>query len=89
MNGYLYCKTENGGTSTLYVSPVSFEEINQTIEKKPGQPDMKPDVKRRMAATDPLGKAVLAAPVLGVLTAGALGWLARRKEQVKEGKDND
>lgn len=92
MNGHIYGKTENGGTSTLYVSPVSFELINKTMEKKPGQPDMKPDVKRRMAATDPLGKAVLVAPVLGLAAAGAAGafsWLARRKEQLKkEGKDH-
>ncbi|MRR15431.1 MAG: 4Fe-4S dicluster domain-containing protein, partial [Deltaproteobacteria bacterium] len=73
MKGYLYGKTENGGTATLYVSPVSFEKINAAMEKKPGQPDMKPDVKRRMAATDPLGKTVLAAPVLGLVAAGAAG----------------
>ena len=90
MNGYLYGQTENGGTSTLYVSPVSFDLINQTMEKKPGQPDMKPDVARRMAATDPLGKAVLAAPVLGIAAAGALHWFSRRKELLKkEEKDND
>jgi len=89
MNGYLYGKTENGGTSTFYVSPVSFELINKTIEKKPGKPDMKPDVKRRMAATDPLGNAVLAAPALGLIAACALGWISRRKEQArKEEKDN-
>jgi len=89
MNGFIYGKTENGGTSTLYVSPVSFAQINQTMQKKPGQPDMKPDVKRRMAATDPLGKAVLAAPVLGIVAAGALNWISRRKEQLKkEEKDN-
>jgi len=90
MSGYLYGKTENGGTSTLYVSPVSFEQINKTMQKKPGQPDMKPDVKRRMASTDPLGKAVLAAPVLGMVAAGALNWISRRKEQLKkEEKHND
>ena len=90
MNGFIYGKTENGGTSTFYVSPVSFEQINKTMQKKPGQPDMKPDVKRRMAATDPLGKAVLAAPALGVITAGVLSWFARRKDQVKkEEKSND
>jgi Fe-S-cluster-containing dehydrogenase component len=89
MNGYLYGKTQNGGTSTLYVSPVSFELINKTMEKKPGRPDMKPEVKRRMAATDPLGNAVLAAPALGLIAAGALGWMSRRKEQAgKEEKDN-
>jgi Fe-S-cluster-containing dehydrogenase component len=89
MNGFIYGKKENGGTSTLYVSPVSFEKINSTMEKKPGQPDMKPEVGRRMAATDPLGKAVLAAPVLGIVAAGALNWYSKRKEQMKkEGKDN-
>jgi len=35
------------------------------MEKKPGRPDMKPEVKRRMAATDPLGNAVPAAPAPG------------------------
>jgi len=50
---------------------------------------MKPEVKRRMAATDPLGNAVLAAPALGLIAAGALGWMSRRKEQAgKEEKDN-
>ena len=69
MNGYIYGKAQNGGTSTLYVSPVPFEEINKTMTKKPGQPDMKVDVKRRMAGTDSLGKAVLAVPVLGIAAA--------------------
>ncbi len=90
MNGFIYGKNENGGTSTFYVSPVSFELINETIQKKPGQPDMKTDVPRRMAKTDKFGDAVLAAPVLGIAAAGALGWYARRKEQAKkEEKDND
>ncbi|MEN6321093.1 MAG: 4Fe-4S dicluster domain-containing protein [Syntrophaceae bacterium] len=90
MNGYIYGKKENGGTSTLYVSPVSFELINKSMTPKPGQPDMKPDVKRRMVSTDPLGKAVLAAPVLGLAMAGALTWFSRRKELAKrEMKDND
>lgn len=90
MNGFIYGKTENGGTSTLYVSPVSFEQINKTMRKKPGQPDMKPDVVRRMATTDPLGQAVMAAPALGVIAAGALSWISRRKEQLKkEDEHND
>ncbi len=88
LNGFIYGKTENGGTSTLYVSPVSFEQINKTMQKKPGQPDMKPDVVRRMAATDPLGKAVLAAPALGVIAAGTLNWISRRKEQLKKEEEH-
>jgi Fe-S-cluster-containing dehydrogenase component len=64
MNGYIYGKTQNGGTSTIYVSPVPFEEINKTMTKKPGQPDMKVNVQRKMAGTDTVGKAALVAPVL-------------------------
>ena len=89
MNGYIYGKTENGGTATLYVSPVSFELINKTIDKKPGQPNMKPQIVRRMAATDPLAKAVLAAPALGLAAAGALNWFSRRKELVKKEEKNN
>lgn len=77
MNGFIYGKTQNGGTATLYVSPVSFDLINKTIQKKPGQPDMKQEVERRMAGTDNPAKAVLIAPVLGLVAAGALGWFAR------------
>jgi Fe-S-cluster-containing dehydrogenase component len=92
INGYLYGNTQNGGTSTFYVSPVPFEEINKMMTKKPGQPDMRTDIPRRMAGTDFLGKAVLAAPVLGLAAAGVAGawnWFSRRKEEVKkkEGKN--
>jgi hypothetical protein len=90
MNGYIYGQKENGGTSTLYVSTVSFELINKSIIPKPGQPDMRPDIQRRMESTDSLGKAVLAAPVLGLAAAGALTWFSRRKERAKkEMQDND
>lgn len=89
MKGYLYGKNENGCTSTLYVSPVSFDRINATMTKGPGRPDMKPGVERQMATTDGLGKAVLAAPAVGVVAgaAGALKWLADRKSKLeKDGK---
>ncbi len=90
MNGHIYGKKENGGTSTFYVSPVSFEKINAAMEKKPGQPDMKPDVKRRMASTDPLGNAVLAAPIFGIVAAGTLNWFSKRKDKAaKEELKND
>jgi Fe-S-cluster-containing dehydrogenase component len=86
MKGYIYGKEENGGTATLYVSPVPFEKLNAAMVKKPGQPDMQTIVKRRMKETDPLGKAVLASPVLGLAAAGLMGWFSKRKESLKEGK---
>jgi len=50
---------------------------------------MKVDVKRRMAGTDSLGKAALAAPVLGIAVAGIAGawnWLANRKDKTGKGE---
>lgn len=89
MNGFIYGKTQNGGTATIYVSPVPFEEINKTMMKKPGQPDMKVDVQRRMEGTDCLANTVLAAPVLGIAAAGAAGalnWLFKRKDEAGKGE---
>ncbi len=85
MNGHLYGKTENGGTATLYVSPVPFDRIDAALEKGPGRPGLAP-VKRRMAGTDSLGKAVLAAPAVGVAAgiAGAFRLISRRKAGPKE-----
>jgi formate dehydrogenase iron-sulfur subunit len=86
MKGYLYGKNENGGTATLYVSPVSFEVLNQTMKKQPGRPDMGA-ADRRMAGTDGMGKAVLQAPLYGIAAgvAGAFVALSRRKKRVKGG----
>jgi len=90
INGHIYGQKENGGTATLYVSPVPFEQLNQTMVRKPGQPDMKPGVPRRMAATAPLGKAVLASPVVGLALAGAAGWYSRRrKNNRRQEEDRD
>jgi formate dehydrogenase iron-sulfur subunit len=89
MNGYIYGKKENGGTATLYVSPVSFDLIHKHLQKSPGQPAMPPGVERRMAGTDSLGNVVLAAPVLGIAAGavGALKLISRRRTKLqKEGK---
>jgi formate dehydrogenase iron-sulfur subunit len=87
IGGHLYGKTENGGTSTLYVSPVPFETLNAAIKPGPGQPGLEP-VERRMAGTDTLGKAVLASPVLGVAAgvAGVFAFLSRRKNSSGKGE---
>ena len=37
MNGYIYGEHENGGTNTIYVSPIPFELIDQTIKKEQKQ----------------------------------------------------
>ena len=71
LKAIIYGKTENGGTSTLYVSPVPFETLSKTMKKEPGRPGLS-RVQRQMAETDGLGKVVLAAPALGI-AAGVAG----------------
>ena len=82
IGGHLYGREENGGTSTLYVSPVSFADLNAAVQTGPGRPHLRP-VARRMAGSDALGKAVLAAPALGVAAgvAGAFAAISRRKDR--------
>lgn len=87
IGGHLYGKEENGGTSTLYVSPVPFADLDAAIASGPGRPHMKP-VARRMAGSDGLGKAVLAAPAIGVAAgvAGAFAAISKRKDRAGKGE---
>jgi Fe-S-cluster-containing dehydrogenase component len=68
INGFIYGETENGGTNTIYVSPVPFEDLNKAIEKGPGKPHFEP-VEDAMAHADNLAKAMLIAPLAGVAAA--------------------
>jgi Fe-S-cluster-containing dehydrogenase component len=68
INGYVYGENENGGTNTIYVSPVPFEELNKAIEKGKGKPHLKP-VKDTMAQANNLATAIALAPVAGIAAA--------------------
>jgi len=81
IKGYLYGKNENGGTSTIYVSPVAFETLDASLTKDPGRPSLGA-VKRKMEKTDGLGKVVLAAPAIGI-AAGAFAFISKRKNVSK------
>jgi Fe-S-cluster-containing dehydrogenase component len=70
IGGYIYGEKENGGTNTIYVSPVPFEELNRAIEKGPGRPHLKP-VEDAMAHADNLAKAMVIAPFAGIAAAVA------------------
>ncbi|QJB58294.1 4Fe-4S dicluster domain-containing protein [Pseudodesulfovibrio sp. zrk46] len=87
INGFIYGLDENGGTNTLYVSPVPFELLNKAVEKGKGKPHFK-RVKDVMADETNLATATVIAPVAGVV-AGFLGLgaklLAGNKD--KEGSD--
>jgi len=68
IGGYIYGEKENGGTNTIYVSPVPFEELNKAIEKGKGKPHLKP-VKNTMANANNLAAAMIIAPIAGVAAA--------------------
>lgn len=76
--GYIYGETENGGTNTLYVSPVPFEKLNDAIEKGAGKPHLGPAADG-MADANNLVKAMFIAPVAGVAAAiGSFYHLSKR-----------
>jgi Fe-S-cluster-containing dehydrogenase component len=64
MDGYIYGENENGGTHTIYVSPVPFEELNRAIEMGKGKPHLQP-VADAMADANNLAKAMFLAPLAG------------------------
>ncbi len=68
IGGYIYGENENGGTNTIYVSPVPFEELNKAIEKGKGKPHLKP-VKDTMADANNLAAAMIIAPIAGAVAA--------------------
>jgi len=84
INGFIYGNDENGGTATLYVSPVPFDILDRKLPTGPGHPHFK-HVTRRMEETALLEKSVLAAPALGVAAGviGALSLRSRRRNHTK------
>ena len=76
----VYGEHENGGTNTLYVSPVPFETLDAAIDKGPGRPHLQP-AEDRMADANNIGTALLVAPLAGAaLAVGRALKLARRAD---------
>jgi formate dehydrogenase iron-sulfur subunit len=84
INGYIYGEKENGGTNTIYVSPVPFEDLDRAVEKGPGRPHLG-DVADSMAHADNLAKAMVIAPVAGV--AAAVGRFLTAAKRDRSGKE--
>ncbi len=66
--GYMYGENENGGTNTLYVSPVPFETLNAAIEKGKGRPHLG-KAPNTMEEADNLAAAMAMAPFAGIAAA--------------------
>lgn len=80
INGFVYGETENGGTNTIYVSPVPFDVLQNSIETGPGKPHLK-KAADAMEDANNLAKALLIAPVAGIVS-GALR-LMNRTDSIK------
>ncbi|MCG8684043.1 MAG: 4Fe-4S dicluster domain-containing protein [Desulfobacterales bacterium] len=66
MSGYLYGLEENGGTNTIYVSPVPFDQLSIEIGK--GKPHLA-SVEDKMQQGSNLARAMLIAPLAGAAAA--------------------
>lgn len=81
INGYMYGLEENGGTNTIYISPVPFEKLNEAVEKGKGRPSLEP-AKNTMATQESLTKALITAPLAGI-AAGVLKIVAESRKESK------
>ncbi len=70
IDGYIYGEHENGGTNTIYVSPVPFDQINAHSEYGKGRPPMQP-APNTMAQANNIAVSMVIAPVVGILAAVA------------------
>jgi Fe-S-cluster-containing dehydrogenase component len=66
--GYLYGDKENGGTNTIYVSPVPFETLNAAVKTGAGRPHLGP-ASNAMDKAENLTAAMIIAPVAGIAAA--------------------
>lgn len=65
---YIYGEHENGGTNTIYLSPVPFEALNRAITTDAGRPHLEP-LEDQMATADRMTKALAIAPLAGLAAA--------------------
>jgi Fe-S-cluster-containing dehydrogenase component len=79
-NGFIYGEKENGGTNTIYVSPVPFEKLNQAIDHGKGKPHLKP-VEDTMAQANNLAAAMFVAPLAGIAAAVGKFYKSKKNSQ--------
>ncbi|MEW6622088.1 MAG: 4Fe-4S dicluster domain-containing protein [Bacillota bacterium] len=80
IQGYVYGDKENGGTSTFYVSPVSFKDIDSKLKEQGNGPRMH-DAQNPLETLNGMGKAMLVAPVAGLVAAGIASYKTMKGEE--------
>lgn len=91
IGGFVYGAEEGGGTSTFYVSPVSFDAIDEAISRRKaempepqrvGVPHMATGVVNELDSATGLVTSFAAAPVLGVAVAAVAATKAFKKGEM-------
>lgn len=88
-SGYIYGQAENGGTSTVYVSRVSFEKMQQALMAEAKDPRQVTQLHRptnMLDRTSGWAGMTLTAPVIGAVGAFAGAMAAGRKPDAKQQK---
>lgn len=81
IGGHIYGAEENGGTGTLYISQIPFEDIEAAISRQEQGYLLKPGVASPLVSAENLVKAVLLAPVAGVFAGGIAAWKTMKGEK--------
>lgn len=82
---YIYGDTQNGGTSTLYLSSIPFDKIDAKLKELKAVFQMPVKViNRYKEEVNPLGKVIIGASLLGALT-GIFGAYVNKKNEKEEG----
>mgnify|MGYP001041864917 CR=1 FL=1 len=85
-DGDIYGMDENGGTSTLYVSPVSFEKIDQALAEQ-AQEGKRKKIVRMNKPENMLDKQkswaylTMISPLLGIAAAIGLSWKTEKEDE--------
>lgn len=90
IGGFVYGSEENGGTSTFYVSPVSFTAIDaalkeqKVVDGKPGRSGMPVKVPNKVAELDGWAAGIVIAPIAAAFAAGRAAYRSLSGEAVKK-----
>ncbi|MBP1760148.1 MAG: Fe-S-cluster-containing hydrogenase subunit [Firmicutes bacterium] len=96
INGYVYGDKENGGTSTLYISAVPFEKIDQAIkadkskknDTSPGRPGMPVNVENYLSTQKGMFMSAVMAPLAGAAVAGLTAYRTLKGDKLKGKRTN-
>lgn len=84
---YIYGNTQNGGTSTLYLSKIPFEAIEKVINEKKDRFQMPVKIENKIESTfNPIGKIVLVSGFLSMIGA-SIGAVLSKKSSKEERED--